>query len=249
MSVNRITTVIVGLLVLAASLAGCTAATPESAKPETQPAVEQDQPQSQPEPQPAPDPQPEAEVKQEQQQVQDQTAALEEEAIEDDESGTFLGLSSSDVDAFSGERTTVIAAQGDGAFPYDGFLAFGCWDGELYIVLADIPYVTDDTRNGDLLWVSPSRVGEPAIVGGVFFDSVGGDRNWRRHFDWEWLHTTFRDPLSSRGQVRDFVTTLMEEGRVTVRLQTYDEVFSATFDFGDITAAEHWPDLADCESS
>ena len=254
MSINRIMLAVCALIALA-STAGvaCQAETKQA-----QPAAIDEQPEAEPQPQPQPEPEPQPQPQQQAQpepqpepQVQpgDESAAQPDPAqpAEAQDSIGFLGESFAEVDRFSGAATVALAAYGDGAFPYDGLLMFWCSEGTAQMILADIPYVSGDVRTTVLQWVTPSVYGQTHEARGTFFDSDGGDRNWRaRNLRPEWFQTAVADLPANPNAIFSLIAHLLEDGEISIRIQTYDEVFGATFVFGDMSEAEHWTDFLDC---
>lgn len=208
------------------------------------PVVEQPEPEPQPEePQPQPEPQPEPEPEVSQQEVE----PPEVQSQTSPDVAPFLGESFAQTDRFDGSTTVVIAAYGDGAFPYDGILGFWCSDGDTVMILADIPYVASDTRRGTMFWVTPSTYGDAHSVTGAFFDSDGGDRNWRaRNLRPEWFSTPVDELPDNPNATAFMISHLVQDGEISIRIQTYGEVFGATFQFGDVTQSEHWMQFVEC---
>lgn len=168
-------------------------------------------------------------------------------AEEESSDSGFYGESFQEVDQFTGETATFLGIVGDGASPYDGFLYLACVEKDLRLVLANLPYVTSRTSSADLQFVTPETIGSPSRAPGRFYDSAGGDRNWELNDSRS--RSLVKDPRVSGIGGHRFLWTIATSEQVTVRLQTYDQVFTATFEIGDITQAEHWDDIVACDGS
>ena len=149
---------------------------------------------------------------------------------------TFKGQSSQNVDSFSGEGFTHISTVGSSdESDHDGEMLFRCVDNQYQLVIRGIPDVPRRPVLAAIEWVSPSRIGRPTEEQGEFVDVSTGEREFR----------LTRTPIFFP---RNLEAAVLEEGGVTVRFiyPRPSSEWTSTFNFGDLTAAEHWSAIEGC---
>ena len=133
------------------------------------------------------------------------------------------------MDRFSGEVITTVGTFGDnGGSLWDGALFLRCEEGQLELILSDLPYITSHTRNVNVQFATDDS--QPFTYSFRAIDSAGGDRNLYRRWSWN-------------SQMADaFQTTKM----LYVRFRAYRETFNGEFDISDLFNTPAQPNLVQC---
>jgi len=169
------------------------------------------------------------------------------------EDGEFLGNSREEVDPFTGTRSTIVGARQIREPNFGLKLMLRCREDKLLLVVDDIYWAHSHEHVRMMQWVTPSTIGNPRELSGGFFVDLDEERSWghQESIPASWLdreHAQSVTESDDESSAESFLAAILLEGEVTVRLRGSYNTSTATYTFGDITAAEHWQDIRACAS-